>query len=72
MPIAAPPKGFKPASLTPQERQDLDDTYTGQRYNTGYQAIQATKPQTLSYGLTDSPSGLLAWQLEKWVCAPGL
>ncbi len=33
---------------------------------TGYQAIQATKPQTLAYGLNDSPAGLAAWILEKW------
>ena len=32
----------------------------------GYQAIQSTKPQTLGYGLTDSPAGLAAWILEKW------
>jgi microsomal epoxide hydrolase len=33
---------------------------------TGYQAIQATKPQTLAYGLTDSPAGLAAWIVEKF------
>jgi len=32
----------------------------------GYSAIQSTKPQTLSYGLTDSPAGLAAWLIEKW------
>jgi pimeloyl-ACP methyl ester carboxylesterase len=32
----------------------------------GYGAIQSTRPQTLSYGLTDSPAGLAAWVLEKW------
>jgi pimeloyl-ACP methyl ester carboxylesterase len=32
----------------------------------GYVAIQATKPQTLAYGLTDSPAGLAAWIAEKW------
>lgn len=31
----------------------------------GYAAIQATKPQTLAYGLTDSPTGMAAWLLEK-------
>ena len=31
----------------------------------GYFQIQATKPQTLSYGLNDSPVGLLAWLIEK-------
>ena len=33
---------------------------------TGYMAIQSTRPQTLAYGLTDSPTGLLAWILEKF------
>lgn len=33
---------------------------------TGYMAIQGTKPQTLAYGLTDSPAGLAAWILEKF------
>ena len=32
----------------------------------GYSHIQATKPQTLSYGLNDSPAGLAAWILEKY------
>ena len=33
----------------------------------GYQAEQATKPQTLGYSLADSPVGLLAWVYEKLV-----
>jgi microsomal epoxide hydrolase len=36
------------------------------REETGYQAIQGTKPQTLAYGLTDSPVGLAAWIVEKF------
>ena len=32
----------------------------------GYKAIQSTKPQTVGYGLNDSPAGLAAWILEKW------
>lgn len=39
---------------------------TDMRFETGYQAIQSTKPQTLSYGLNDSPAGLAAWILEKF------
>jgi pimeloyl-ACP methyl ester carboxylesterase len=30
----------------------------------GYQQIQSTRPQTLAYGLTDSPAGQLAWSSE--------
>ncbi|GGY73046.1 epoxide hydrolase family protein [Streptomyces omiyaensis] len=32
----------------------------------GWQRIQSTRPQTLSYGLTDSPVGQLAWIVEKF------
>lgn len=32
----------------------------------GYNLIQETRPQTLGYGLNDSPVGLLAWIIEKW------
>jgi epoxide hydrolase len=31
-----------------------------------YQALHATRPQTISYALTDSPAGLLAWIAEKF------
>jgi epoxide hydrolase len=31
-----------------------------------YFQIQATRPQTLAYGLTDSPVGQLAWNVEKF------
>jgi len=32
----------------------------------GYGAIQSTRPQTIAYGLTDSPAGQLAWIAEKF------
>ena len=32
----------------------------------GYMSIQSTKPQTLAYGLSDSPVGLAAWIMEKF------
>jgi len=32
----------------------------------GYSAIQSTKPQTVGYGLNDSPVGLAAYLGEKW------
>ncbi len=32
----------------------------------GYSHIQGTKPQTLAYGLNDSPAGLAAWIVEKY------
>lgn len=41
---------------------------TAQRFRTrgmGYFIIQATKPQTLGYGLADSPLAVLGWIYEK-------
>lgn len=37
------------------------------RTGTGYSAIQGTRPQTLAFGLTDSPAGLAAWIGEKFM-----
>tara|TARA_B110000438_G_scaffold282921_1_gene310411 strand:- start:1466 stop:2905 length:1440 start_codon:yes stop_codon:yes gene_type:complete len=36
------------------------------RNEVAYQRIQGTKPQTLGYGLNDSPAGLAAWIVEKF------
>lgn len=35
-------------------------------HETGYQQIQRTKPQSLAYGLNDSPAGLAGWIVEKF------
>jgi len=53
-------------TMPPLERKRLKATLYNFRYETAYQNIQGTKPQTLSYGLNDSPVGLLAWILEKF------
>ena len=37
-----------------------------EREEGGYNLIQETRPQTLGYGLHDSPTGLAAWIIEKW------
>jgi len=52
--------------LSDAERAFLDDNARWASVERGYSAIQSTKPQTLGYGLTDSPAGLAAWILEKW------
>jgi pimeloyl-ACP methyl ester carboxylesterase len=36
------------------------------REESGYSTIQGTKPQSLAYGLMDSPAGLAGWIVEKW------
>ncbi|MCP3987500.1 MAG: epoxide hydrolase [Actinomycetia bacterium] len=37
-----------------------------QDWDSGYSKQQSTRPQTLGYGLTDSPAGQAAWILEKF------
>src|SRR5439155_3333421 len=54
------------AMPSPEEIQYLEDLQHWLKEETGYQAIQGTKPQTLAYGLTDSPIGLAAWIVEKF------
>jgi pimeloyl-ACP methyl ester carboxylesterase len=51
---------------SPEERVFLDQLNHWLKEETGYQWIQATRPQTLSFGLTDSPVGLAAWIIEKF------
>ena len=34
-------------------------------WETAYQRIQGSKPQSLAYGMTDSPVGVAAWVVEK-------
>eukprot|EP00879_Flechtneria_rotunda_P002300 GHRR01002493.1.p1 GENE.GHRR01002493.1~~GHRR01002493.1.p1 ORF type:complete len:398 (+),score=95.95 GHRR01002493.1:154-1347(+) len=55
-----------PLFLNSQELQRVKEMSYFQRDETGYQKIQATKPQTLAYALQDSPTGLGAWILEKF------
>ena len=51
---------------TSDERAFLDQLSLWMNDGTGYQWIQGTRPQTLSFGLTDSPAGLAAWIVEKF------
>ena len=51
---------------TSEEWAGIRSTIYFQKYETAYQKIQGTKPQSLGYGLNDSPVGLLAWILEKF------
>jgi microsomal epoxide hydrolase len=52
--------------LSNEEKVFLADLDHFRREETGYQQIQGTKPQTLAYGLNDSPAGLAAWIVEKF------
>ena len=52
--------------LTDKERSFLERGQRFQQQGSGYYMIQGSRPQTLAYGLTDSPVGLLAWISEKF------
>jgi pimeloyl-ACP methyl ester carboxylesterase len=57
------PAGGEP---TPEEARFAQELAHWLKEETGYQQIQGTKPQTLAFGLTDSPAGLAAWIAEKF------
>ncbi|WP_329443954.1 epoxide hydrolase family protein [Streptomyces canus] len=52
--------------LTDRERRSLASIAEFTTDGFGYNALQSTRPQTLSYALTDSPVGQLAWIMEKF------
>ena len=54
------------AGLTQDDLAYLKWKATYDENESGYQVIQRTKPQSLAYGLNDSPAGLAAWIVEKF------
>jgi pimeloyl-ACP methyl ester carboxylesterase len=56
----------RPADPTPDEAAYSKQLEHWLREETGYQWIQGTRPQTLAFGLNDSPAGLAAWIVEKF------
>jgi epoxide hydrolase len=54
------------ADLSDPERRRLEHFQELGREGIGYAMIQSTRPQTLAYGLADSPVGQLAWIVEKF------
>ncbi|TCO48532.1 pimeloyl-ACP methyl ester carboxylesterase [Kribbella antiqua] len=53
-------------TLTPLEQDRIGRVATFMREEFGYISIQSTRPQTLAYGLVDSPVGQLAWIMDKF------
>jgi pimeloyl-ACP methyl ester carboxylesterase len=62
----SPSIGEGAPALTEAENRYLAQRQRWDDVERGYSAIQSTKPQTLAYGLNDSPAGLAAWIVEKW------
>jgi epoxide hydrolase len=53
------------AHLTPAEAATLESLNRHQREDSGYSKQQSTRPQSMGYGLVDSPAALAAWIYEK-------
>jgi pimeloyl-ACP methyl ester carboxylesterase len=65
MPIA-PPDPATMNDLTEREKSALAGMQHYQEWDSGYSKQQSTRPQTVGYGLVDSPAGQAAWILEKF------
>lgn len=62
----ADPPAWDPATVTADERAFLEKREAWSVAERGYSHEQQTRPLTLAQGLSDSPTGLLAWILEKY------
>lgn len=63
--VVAPPDP-NAEDLTAKELDALQGWQYYQDWDSGYSKQQSTRPQTLGYGLVDSPAGQAAWILEKF------
>jgi pimeloyl-ACP methyl ester carboxylesterase len=58
--------GPAPIGLSVTEKAAYDSLSTFFKKNAGYGIMMVTRPQTVGYGLTDSPVGLAAWMYDKF------
>jgi pimeloyl-ACP methyl ester carboxylesterase len=66
-PLAGPdPAARDRDDLTDAERDALAALARSAEWESGYSLQQATRPQTVAYGLVDSPAALCAWIVEKF------
>ncbi len=65
MPVVAPDPATM-EDLTPQEQSALAGMTFYSEWDSGYSKQQSTRPQTVAYGLADSPVGQMAWIVEKF------
>jgi hypothetical protein len=65
MPIVAPDPATM-SDLTPTEQSALAGIQHYQDKDSGYSKQQSTRPQTIGYGLVDSPAGQAGWIIEKF------
>ncbi|MDQ1434187.1 MAG: epoxide hydrolase [Actinomycetota bacterium] len=65
--LLAFPEDASGIELTESEIADLVGVGEFMKTGSAYQEIQGKNPQTLGYGLTDSPAGLAGWIVEKFL-----
>jgi pimeloyl-ACP methyl ester carboxylesterase len=65
MPLAMPPKDLTD-DVADDEQRALAAMAEHRRWGTGYSKQQSTRPQTVGYGLVDSPVAQMAWIIEKF------
>jgi epoxide hydrolase len=65
-PPLAPPDPATLDDLTDAERAALASLEHAAEWDSGYSKEHATRPQTVGYGLVDSPAALCAWIVEKF------
>jgi len=63
--VPGPPPRTGREPPTPEERAYFQSMEEYNVWETAYQRIQGSKPQSLAYGMTDSPAGVAAWVVEK-------
>ena len=64
--VVARPDPATMNDLTEQEESALAGLKYYRDWDSGYSKEQSTRPQTVGYGLVDSPAGLCAWIIEKF------
>ena len=65
MPLGRPPAGTS-ENPTDADKVAFAGAQHYQQWDSGYSKQQSTRPQTLGYGLVDSPVGQMAWIVEKF------
>jgi pimeloyl-ACP methyl ester carboxylesterase len=64
--VSARPDPATMGDLTELEKRGIAGMQHYQDWDSGYSKEQSTRPQTVGYGLVDSPVGQMAWILEKF------
>ena len=64
--LAVPRVAAASGEVGAEEKAYLAELGAWLQEETGYQWIQGTRPQTLAFGMADSPAGLAAWIVEKF------